>query len=77
MNNIFKYSTDYLFAMPNALTGAATVINLAGNFYGYNESATGSEADEKALESDFNVVGQDISSALEGISEEFEFSDEQ
>ena len=41
----------------------ATIANLSGNFFQYNSSASGAEADYKALRSDFAMVGQDIRAA--------------
>jgi hypothetical protein len=57
--------TDFLFAQPSFLSGAASVVDLWGQFHEYNESATPGEADATALFSDWCVVGQDISAAME------------
>ena len=72
MDRKFLNLTDSLFVMPNFFTGTATVLNLAGNFYGYKDSDTGEEADESAIKGDFDVIGQDIADAIEGISDDFE-----
>lgn len=65
-----RYSTDFLFSTPSLLSGAGTVINLAGNFYEFNTSERGFEADEKAIENDFRMVGQDIYDMIEKIKED-------
>lgn len=65
-----KYITDFLFSTPSFLSGAGTVINLAGNFYEFNSSDSGFEADEKAIENDFRMIGQDISDVIEKIKED-------
>ncbi|RPH33597.1 MAG: hypothetical protein EHM93_04335 [Bacteroidales bacterium] len=52
--------SDFLFSTPNFLVGAGSVINIAGNYYSFNESDSESEADEKAIKNDFEMVGQDI-----------------
>lgn len=65
-----RYSTDFLFSTPTLLSGAGTVINLAGNFYEFNTSERDFEADEKAIENDFRMVGQDIYDIIEKIKED-------
>ena len=62
-----KNTTDFLFSTPSFFSGAGTVINLAGNFYEFNSSESGFEADEKAIENDFRMIGQDISDVIEKI----------
>ena len=55
-----EYITDFLFSTPNFLSGMGTAINLAGNYYSFNTSVSESEADCKAIEFDFGVIGNDI-----------------
>ena len=43
---------------------------MAGNFYEFNSSESGFEADERAIESDFMMVGQDICDVIEKIKVE-------
>ncbi len=64
-----RYSTDFLFSAPSFLSGAGTVMNLAGNFYAYNLSDSAFEADENALENDFRMIGQDIGDVIQKIKE--------
>jgi hypothetical protein len=62
-----RYKTDYLFSNPSFLSGAGTVMNLAGNYYQFNTFDTDFEADSKAIENDFRMIGQDIFDAVEHI----------
>lgn len=65
-----RYSTDFLFSTPSFLSGAGTVMNLAGNFYEFNSSESGFEADEKAIQNDFRMIGQDFSDVVDKVKEE-------
>lgn len=60
-----RYSSDFLFAQPSLLSGAARVLDLFGRFDGYNVSTTPEDADDKALRSDWGVVGQDLKQACD------------
>ena len=62
-----RYTTGFLFSSPSFFSGAGTLMNLSGNFYDFNASKTGFEADEKALENDFRMVGQDICDTIEKV----------
>ncbi|HEV2485108.1 MAG TPA: hypothetical protein VGT08_06215 [Terracidiphilus sp.] len=59
-----KVKTDFLFAQPSFVAGAARVLDLWGTFDDYNRSETPTEADAKALASDWLVAGQDILDAI-------------
>jgi len=65
-----RYNTGFLFSTPSFLSGAGTVLNLAGNFYEFNSSDSGFEADQKAIENDFRMIGQDIYDVVEKIKED-------
>ena len=65
MNNQSNFHTDFLFTNCNLLTGAATVFNLVGDFYEFNASQTGVEADCKAIGNDFKIVGEDLRKAIQ------------
>ena len=56
--------TDFLFAHPSALSGAARLLDLAGLFDSYNNSHDPGEADIKALLSDWYIVGKDLRIAI-------------
>jgi hypothetical protein len=55
-----RYTSDFLLFMPTFLSGAGTVMNLAGNFYNHNNFKTDLESDGAAIENDFNMIGQDL-----------------
>jgi hypothetical protein len=59
------YKSDLLFPRTNFITGMGSIFNIAGNYYGFNRSATSNEADKKAIESDWGVVGKDIEKAIQ------------
>lgn len=52
--------TDFLFAVPSLLSGAARVLDLAGKYDRYNESRTTREADLRALFCDYFLALQDL-----------------
>ena len=54
-----RFKTGTLFSVSSFLSGVRS-INLAGNNYKINYAETGAEADRKALENDFNMIGHDI-----------------
>lgn len=56
--------TDFLFAMPSWLSGAARSLDLAGLFDDYNESPSDEVADSKAMFCDWRIVGDTIIDAL-------------
>jgi len=55
-----KYNTDILFPKTNLLTGAGSIMNIAGNYFELSYSETDEDADSKAIENDWAVIGQDI-----------------
>jgi len=57
--------SDFLFARPSFLSGAARVLDLGATFDQYNQSRTGEEADAIALFNDFRAVGLDLLVAAE------------
>lgn len=59
-----SYCTDYLFSQNGFLIGMGSVLNVAGNYFEYNYSESGSEADARALASDWGAIGQDIRWAM-------------
>lgn len=60
--------TDFLFAKPSALSGAARLVDLSGLFDDYNRSQEAGEADIKALLSDWHIVGQDLNYAIKEVA---------
>lgn len=59
-----KTRSDFLFANPSFVSGAARLLDLYCLFDSYNGSSTEREADYKAMLSDWRVVGQDILAAM-------------
>lgn len=56
--------TTFLTSDSTVFTGMASAMNIGGNFYGFNSSATPVEADRRALASDWGMTGKDVASAL-------------
>ncbi|HEY6248225.1 MAG TPA: hypothetical protein VIX17_30125 [Pyrinomonadaceae bacterium] len=61
--------TGFLFAEPSFLTGFASVIDIGGSMLTYNVSRTGAEADQRAIASDWAVIGSDILNAAKTLGE--------
>lgn len=55
--------TSFLVEDNSFIKGVESVFNIAGNFFEYNTSNTGAEADKKALTSDWLMVGNDLKNA--------------
>lgn len=58
------YTTDHLFPRTNIVIGMGSIFNIAGNYFNFNTSLSDEEADGKAIESDWGVVGLDIEKAM-------------
>jgi hypothetical protein len=56
--------SDFLFATPSWLSGAARALDLAGQFDEYNDSPNEDIADARAMFCDWRVVGDTIIEAL-------------
>ena len=61
--------TDFLFTTPSFLTGAGSVINLAGSFYDFNSSLSSDVADRLAIKMDFNIVGDDLKMSINSLTD--------
>jgi hypothetical protein len=59
-----KIKSDFLFASPSLVSGAARLFDWGGTFDQYNRSATPKEADLRAMLADWCVVGDDIADAM-------------
>jgi len=69
-NDIFNNEdccTDFLFSKPSFLTGMGTAINLWGNSFDYNYSRTDEDADDRAINCDWKMVGRDLRKVLSEI----------
>lgn len=58
------YITDHLFSRTNSIIGAGSVFNIAGNYFSFNSSSSGEEADAKAIESDWGTIGMDLQDVI-------------
>ena len=59
-----KYKTNILFPRSSVLIGAGSIFNIAGNYFLFNYSKSDKEADRKAIESDWGMVGDDIRKSI-------------
>lgn len=64
MKSCKNCKTDFLFARPTVAAGAARLFDFGGLFDAYNDSSTIEEADTKAINADWCIVGSDILNAL-------------
>ena len=64
MSKTKKYKTGFLYGKRNAIIGAGSIFNIAGNYFEYNYSKNGREADNKAIESDWMIIGNDLKEAF-------------
>lgn len=62
--------SDFLFARPSFASGVGSSLDLWGELPAYNESNTAAEADANAIYSDWVIVGQDISDAMQQCASE-------
>ena len=69
-------ASDFLFARPSSLSGAARILDFGATFDDYNFSANEDEADAKAIHADFAAVGDVIRSSMAEVDSESE-SEEQ
>lgn len=63
MTKFRRYKTNRLFHRATFIDGIGSIINFAGNYYNFNYSKSSEEADRKAIENDWRVVGDDIRNA--------------
>jgi RNA-splicing ligase RtcB len=61
--------SDFLFASPSFLTGAGRVMDLGAalEYCNYDISRSPEEADIRAIASDWQVVGDDLTRAVEAV----------
>jgi hypothetical protein len=62
--------TDFLYAKPSALSGAARTLDLWALFDSYNSSLNGEQADTLALWLDWHMAGKDLWAAYDRLKEE-------
>jgi hypothetical protein len=67
MKKIKSFSTDFLFSSPSFIGGAGSIFNIAGNYFEFNYADNQSDADSKAILSDWGMIGTDIQIAIENL----------
>jgi len=58
-----RFRTEYFFVTPSFLLGAGSILSIAGNYFQLIYSKSDYNEDERSLEADWNMVGQDIRDA--------------
>lgn len=57
--------SSFLFAEPSFIGGLSSVLDIGNTLTVYNDSKSPSEADMRAIRSDWVVVGEDLRHAME------------
>ncbi len=52
--------TTFLLPRKNFLVGIGSVLNIRGQYFDYDTSSSGREADARALKSDWEMIGKDL-----------------
>ena len=60
----FMPRTDFLFPATNMIIGIGSILNLAGCYYRFNTSPSETDADQRALASDWAMVAEDLRGAI-------------
>lgn len=60
------YRTDFLFARSSFFIGMGSLMGIFSEYYTFNTSESDTEADRKAMESDFAVAGRDVYASVLG-----------
>lgn len=60
-----KIKTGFLYSDPSFLSGLSRTLDLYGLYDAYNISESGTEADIRAIASDWMIVGQDLWDAID------------
>lgn len=47
-----------------------SAVGLSGNFYEFNASATPAEADTRSMQSDWSMIGRDLSEAMGQVAQQ-------
>jgi len=63
LKKLRRYKTNALFHRTSLTDSFGSIINVAGNYFVFNYFNSGEEADQKAIESDWGMVGDDIRNA--------------
>lgn len=63
--------TTFLLPRKNFLVGMGSVLNIRGFYFEYETSSSGREADTRALRSDWEMIGKDLSAAKKNFTKSF------
>ncbi|MBL0912703.1 MAG: hypothetical protein IBJ09_10055 [Bacteroidia bacterium] len=69
MKKYTKFRSSFRFPRTSFLTGAGSAFNIAGNYYRFTFPENAAEADAKALEADWNAIGNDLRRAMASFDE--------
>ncbi len=69
-----KLVSFFLGAVPNALEGAARILDFGNTLTVYNTSSDPTEADVRAMRADWSLLGSDMRSAIRSVKNEIEGS---
>ncbi|ASW74698.1 hypothetical protein IQ37_15195 [Chryseobacterium piperi] len=58
-----KVKTSYLLPRRNFIVGMGSIFNLRGSYFDYDTSVTEKIADRRAIENDWEMIGQDLRNA--------------
>ena len=74
---MMKIRSDFMFARPSFLEGAARIFDFGGtlNEYNYDKFSSGTEADTAAIASDWAAIGQDMYDAIGMFEETWDVAD--
>lgn len=64
MTKVKIHKTYHLFPRTSTVVGMGSLLNISGNYFDFNYSNSGIEADAKAAESDWYMIGKDIEDAI-------------
>jgi hypothetical protein len=64
--------TDFLLPRSSFLIGVGSVMNIRGQTFSYNVSESPAQADMLALQSDWQVIGDDLREVINGVVDEAE-----
>jgi len=70
MSKAKKYKTGFLYTKHSAMIGAGSIFNISGNYFDFNYSKTLQEADNKAIENDWGMIGEDLKKAIKSFSKQ-------
>ncbi len=70
MTTLKRYRTNILFHRPSFIDGIGSIFNLAGNYFEFNYYGSSEDADRKAIESDWDMVGNDIKKTTKNFKNE-------